>query len=219
MRGVTPDLLFGADTNRNGFIDPSEEGNSQIAEGSGTDPEMNRGWAAYLTLHAKEANVQPDGITPKINLNTNDLQQLHDDLSQVAQFSDDWVNFILAYRLYGGTQPKESTDKKLGMELHRSPFHLAFFQSPKPPGPNPNPKPPVNSKGPPPGVGARGAAGAGGGKGGGRREFGGGGGKSSTANQVSPGDIDLGDLSKLKPKATINSILDLMAHKSASSGP
>ncbi len=37
-----------------------------------------------------------------------------------------------------------------------------------------------------------------------------GGGSSGANNQVSPGDFDLGDLSKLKPKVNINSIMDLI---------
>jgi DNA uptake protein ComE-like DNA-binding protein len=105
VRGVTPQLLFGADANRNGMIDPGEEANAQLASNSGADPEMNRGWAAYLTVHGREANVQSDG-TPKINVNGNDLQQLHDDLS-AALDNDEWVNFILAYRLYGGSSGQQ----------------------------------------------------------------------------------------------------------------
>jgi len=247
VRGVTPQLLFGADANRNGMIDPNEEANAQIAQSSGADPEMNRGWAAYLTLHGKEANVQPDGVTPKINLNENNLQQLHDDLSQTAQFSDEWVNFILAYRLFGGTQPKATTspnsspNPEPGPAVYRrpSPFRFAFFQTQggggrAPAGGGPKggkgPEPGGNGnlgKGPPPGTGGRsgsGGKGFGGKGGGGKGEFGGGGrggrggigggggllSGSSGANQVSAADVELGDLSKLKPKATISSVMDLI---------
>src|SRR5262249_53922552 len=72
VRYVTPQLLFGSDSNRNGIIDANEQGRTQFASGSGMDPEMDRGWAAYLTIHAKESNVQPDG-TMKIDLNMSDL--------------------------------------------------------------------------------------------------------------------------------------------------
>lgn len=255
VRGVTPQLLFGADANRNGFIDPSEQGNAQLAENSGADPEMDRGWAAYLTLHGEEANVQPDGVTPKINLNDNNLQELHDNLAQ--QFSDEWVNFILAYRLFGGTQPSSATPSPnqstppANQELiyrRPSPFHLAFYQVQRAPGGaapgggkatrgrgapggegNGGPadgggKGGFGGKGPAPGKGGvgrgRGGAGqggfGGGGKGGrggfGGRGGGGGGGLGGSGgnNEVSASDIDLGDLSQLKPKATINSVLDLV---------
>jgi Type II secretion system (T2SS), protein K len=102
VRGVTPQLLFGADANRNGFIDAGEQKLPQIADSANADPETNRGWAAYLTLYGKESNLQPDD-TLKFDLNSSDLQGLHDDLASV--FSDEWVNFIIAYRLYGGTTP------------------------------------------------------------------------------------------------------------------
>ena len=111
VRGVTPQLLFGADANRNGFIDAGEQNLPQIADGTNADPETNRGWAAYLTLYSKEANLQPDD-TLKFDLNMSDLQALHDDLSSV--FSDEWVNFILAYRLYGGTAPTQSSNGSSG---------------------------------------------------------------------------------------------------------
>ena len=111
VRGVTPQLLFGADANRNGFIDAGEQNLPQIADGTNADPETNRGWAAYLTLYSKEANLQPDD-TLKFDLNMSDLQALHDDLSSV--FSDEWVNFILAYRLYGGTAPTQSANGSSG---------------------------------------------------------------------------------------------------------
>ncbi len=102
VRGVTPQLLFGADTNRNGMIDPGEAANAQLASSTGADPETNRGWAAYLTVNGKESNMQPDGVTPKIDINGADLQQLRDDLSGVLD-NEEYVNFILAARLYGLT--------------------------------------------------------------------------------------------------------------------
>src|SRR5207302_928961 len=88
--------------------DPGEEGRSQLASGAGMDPEMDRGWAAYLTIYGKEANVQPDG-TMKININSDDLQTLSDDLQEIG-FSDEWVNFIIAYRQFGPyTEPQTSS--------------------------------------------------------------------------------------------------------------
>ncbi len=114
VRGVTPQLLFGADANRNGIIDPGEEANAQLASNSGADPETNRGWAAYLTVHSKESNLQPDG-TPKIDINGSDMQQLHDDLASVLD-NDEWVNFILAYRLYGGSSGQQGSQQGGGQQ-------------------------------------------------------------------------------------------------------
>lgn len=99
VRGVTPALLFGPDVNRNGVIDPSEEGRD-----SGVGPQS--GWAAYLTLFGQERNVRADG-TPRINLNNSDLEALYDEM-KAASMPDEWINFIIAYRQngpYRGTNP------------------------------------------------------------------------------------------------------------------
>ena len=93
IRGVTPELLFGLDTNRNGILDDSE---AALGDVSTTDAESVLGWANYLTLYSKESNLNPEGL-PKININADDLDQLYDDLKSV--FNDDWANFIIAYRL------------------------------------------------------------------------------------------------------------------------
>ena len=60
-----------------------------------SDGSMNCGWAAYLTLYSAESNLQSDG-TPKINLNQDDLQKLHDALAQALDGPS--ADFICAYR-------------------------------------------------------------------------------------------------------------------------
>jgi type II secretory pathway component PulK len=89
VRGVTPELLFGSDVNRNGMIDEHEAG----SDGPGA-----LGWSAYLTLYSMENNLRPDG-QPRINLNESDLTALSEQLAEV--FPAEWVTFILAYRLFG----------------------------------------------------------------------------------------------------------------------
>jgi type II secretory pathway pseudopilin PulG len=116
VRGVTPEMLFGTDANRNGQIDPNEmsagatgtafgPGAMSPTAGFGTTTEasmpsgsLDRGWAAYLTLHSRERNLTPDG-QPRIYLNNPDLEMLHTELSQV--FPEEWANFIVAYRQGG----------------------------------------------------------------------------------------------------------------------
>jgi hypothetical protein len=98
VRGVTPELLFGRDTNRNGTIDPDEAANSAIAVIEDERGDMSRGWSAYLTLHSQEKNVRPDG-DEWIDLNADDLKQLHADLSEA--FSETWATFVVAYRQNG----------------------------------------------------------------------------------------------------------------------
>ncbi len=106
VQGVTPQLLFGLDANRNGIIDDNEAGGDSISAAYGAPAEADRGWAAQMTLYSVEANLQPDG-TPRIDLNNSDLQALSDQLSQV--FTQEWVNFIIAYRQNGPAPQTRST--------------------------------------------------------------------------------------------------------------
>ncbi len=100
VRGVTPDLLFGRDINRNGMIDAHEESAPIVVE---TDIEgaMDRGWSAYLTLFSQERNASQTG-QQRIDLNQVDMEDLHTALSSV--FPPEWANFIVAYRQNGPYQ-------------------------------------------------------------------------------------------------------------------
>jgi len=107
VRGVTPGLLFGLDINRNGVVDPHEEGGEIDADVDNSDGSMDRGWSAYLTLHSMERNVASDG-QQRVYLNTDDMQQLYEDLAAV--FPQAWATFIVAYRQngpYSGSNPGE----------------------------------------------------------------------------------------------------------------
>ncbi|MCA9166440.1 MAG: general secretion pathway protein GspK [Planctomycetales bacterium] len=98
VRGVTPDLLFGRDVNRNGMLDVQEQSlplNVNFEDSTGS---MDLGWAAYLTLYSQEKNVASDG-SPRINVNGDDLQTLYDDLTEVVDES--WATYIVAYRQSG----------------------------------------------------------------------------------------------------------------------
>ncbi|MDX1962201.1 MAG: type II secretion system protein GspK [Pirellulales bacterium] len=98
VQGVTPELLYGADTNRNGLIDESEAANPRISDTAEAPAEADRGWAAYLTLYSLEGNLQPDK-TPKIDLNSDDLQTLYDDIS--TAFNTTYATYVIAYRQNG----------------------------------------------------------------------------------------------------------------------
>ena len=104
VRGVTPELLYGADTNRNGVIDPSELNDPNL---SALDNDMLLGWANYLTLYSKESNLTEDFL-PRININGPDLQQLYDDLRSV--FDETWARFIINYRINGPSQPRANQE-------------------------------------------------------------------------------------------------------------
>ena len=89
VKGVTPQLLFGNDRNRNGVLDPDED------DGSG---QVDLGWSAYLTVYSREPNTDVNG-NPRIYLNDPDIDTLADNLTPVL--GQDMANYIIAYRLYG----------------------------------------------------------------------------------------------------------------------
>jgi DNA uptake protein ComE-like DNA-binding protein len=107
VAGVTPQLLFGTDTNRNGNVDAHEISNrTSAAPGqeiqilddiSAESGSLDRGWSGYLTLYSMEKNVSSTGVQ-RIDLNMDDLEQLYDLL---AEINESWAKFIVAYRQYG----------------------------------------------------------------------------------------------------------------------
>lgn len=93
IRGVTPQLLFGSDVNRNGIIDLVEsQDESQLGS------EMKLGWINYLTLYSKESNLNEEGLV-RININEPDLEKLYNDLR--SNFNEQWSVFIVMGRANG----------------------------------------------------------------------------------------------------------------------
>ena len=95
VRGVTPTLLYGADANRNGVLDASE----QQQYGVSIDSAGVLGWAAYFTVHGAEANRTIEGI-PRVAVNQDDLETLHEQL-QGTNMGEIYTSFIVAYRIAG----------------------------------------------------------------------------------------------------------------------
>jgi type II secretory pathway component PulK len=91
VKGVTPQLLYGNDANRNGVLDADEVD-------SGGTGSADLGWSAYLTVFSHETNIDSSG-NPRIYLNDSDVNSLSDKLT--ALLGEDLANFIIAYRLYG----------------------------------------------------------------------------------------------------------------------
>ncbi len=121
VEGVTPDLLFGMDTNRNGVVDQHEMTQWEemgMAAPLQTDPitgaSMELGWSGYLTLLSKERNLTRDGM-PRINLNKDDLELLYTELSEV--FSTDIATFVVAYRQNGAYDGDEEGESGVSGEL------------------------------------------------------------------------------------------------------
>ena len=127
VRGVTPQLLYGYDQNRNGVLDGSEQNQmamgvqvggapgaapmaSTNASSSSTSSDGSQlvqpsplGWASYLTLHSQERNVAADG-TKRVNINGDDLQQLKADL-EAAGVNELFSSYIIGYRIGGQPPP------------------------------------------------------------------------------------------------------------------
>lgn len=100
VEGVGPELtqLFGSDLNRNGVIDPDEEG---IGPGG-------LGWSAFLTVHSRYLNLDASG--QKLTyLNDSVLNTVYNEIS--GNVGDDVAKFIALYRVYGAanTQGKQQS--------------------------------------------------------------------------------------------------------------
>jgi hypothetical protein len=95
IKGVTPQLLYGNDRNRNGVLDPDED------DGSGT---IDLGWQAYLTVFSSERNVDSTGAA-RTWINHPDLITLGVILGNAFPNNPEIVTFILAYRLNGPYTP------------------------------------------------------------------------------------------------------------------
>ena len=95
VRGVTPQLMFGADANRNGVLDLDEQQRTAASiETAGA-----LGWASYLTIHGAENNKTAAGDF-RVNVNQEDLELLYDDLL-TALGDETFASFIVAYRMSG----------------------------------------------------------------------------------------------------------------------
>jgi len=61
VRGVTPELLYGSDINRNYLVDDNEQARGNAAQADHLAGELDRGWAAYLTIHSLQEAATADG--------------------------------------------------------------------------------------------------------------------------------------------------------------
>lgn len=85
VRGVTTELLFGTDRNRNGVADVSEGGT------------ITRGWSEFLTCYGREPNVDSTG-TKRIDLTADDLSTLYEQL--LPAVPQELADYLIAYRAF-----------------------------------------------------------------------------------------------------------------------
>ena len=98
VAGVTPDLLYGEDVNRNGLLDPNENDGDASLPLDNADGILNPGWVSYLTIDSTEINLRADG-SDRIYLNNGVLTDLFDTLAE--EFDEDTAMFVVAFRLFG----------------------------------------------------------------------------------------------------------------------
>ncbi|QDT72652.1 type II secretion system minor pseudopilin [Lacipirellula limnantheis] len=114
VRGVTPELLYGIDQNRNLLIDAAESPRGMLLEIDNADGLLNRGWSAYLTTTSVEA-MQPAAAAASgastsagattLDLNGQNLQTLYNSLK--GTIGDDKAKFLIVYRQYGPLQNQQ----------------------------------------------------------------------------------------------------------------
>ncbi|MCZ2340970.1 MAG: general secretion pathway protein GspK [Bacteroidales bacterium] len=97
VRGVTWQLLYGNDRNRNGIADDTPGGSQTL----------DRGWAEYLTVYGRELNSTSSG-EPRLYLGTSDdLVTFHSNL--VTAIGQEMADYILAYKLFDVSQVPTSS--------------------------------------------------------------------------------------------------------------
>jgi Type II secretion system (T2SS), protein K len=114
---VTPQLLFGSDWNRNGYIDQNESNDN-----NNTPSNIDLGWSMYLTVDSREqVPFNPTTNLPLTNLNdtTVDLPTMYGTL--VSSLGEDLAKFITMYRILGpsssSTGGSQSTAATIGAIL------------------------------------------------------------------------------------------------------
>jgi type II secretory pathway component PulK len=94
VKGVTRELLYGTDHNRNGIQDEGEVGSDGFS----------RGWSAFLTVHSREPNsdryANPYIFLKPTYLSGDDLKQFHQKLTNHG-VSVEVANFLVLYGQYG----------------------------------------------------------------------------------------------------------------------
>lgn len=90
VEGMTPEILFGNDTNRNGILDPEED------TGDGA---VNRGLSAYLTVYSREQNVNSES-QPRLFINdSSDMEALYESLIEtLGEENEDLAKYLMACR-------------------------------------------------------------------------------------------------------------------------
>ena len=80
VKDVTPELLYGEDTNFNNQLDYNEQDGDESPPNDDGDSELDKGWIAYLTCYSYDNNKDAEG-NQRININNANENQLTSSLS------------------------------------------------------------------------------------------------------------------------------------------
>ncbi len=80
VKDVSPELLYGEDTNFNNQLDYNEQDGDESSPDDDGDSELDKGWIAYLTCYSYDNNKDANG-SQKININQGNENQLTSSLS------------------------------------------------------------------------------------------------------------------------------------------
>ncbi|MFY9257037.1 MAG: hypothetical protein WAO83_26530 [Fuerstiella sp.] len=124
IQGVTPDLFYGEDANKNGLLDPNENDGDKTLPMDNADGILDLGWKDYLTATSRERNSTPEGEA-KINLNMGEMTELYDAIEEL--YGADAASFVVAYRLGGtdySTEGLPATDSGITDKISRNDIDL-----------------------------------------------------------------------------------------------
>ena len=91
VKDVTPELLYGEDTNFNNQLDYNEQDGDESAPNDDGDSELDKGWIAYLTCYSYDNNKDANG-NQKININEANANQLTSSLNISSSQAEEIVN-------------------------------------------------------------------------------------------------------------------------------
>lgn len=95
VKGMTPTLLYGEDTNLDGILNANEDDGDSSWPPDNADGVLDPGLYAFFTVYSAAANTNPAG-EKKLNLNDQDVATVTAKLTEL--FDQATAAFILAYR-------------------------------------------------------------------------------------------------------------------------
>lgn len=113
IQGITPQLFYGEDANRNGMLDPNEDDGADSPPNDNGDGILDPGFREYLTVSSRERNTMPGG-NKKININNGIVAEMFDLLEE--EFDTETAKFITGYRMTGNQNADADEQGKLTIE-------------------------------------------------------------------------------------------------------